>query len=173
MGKRVTVKCTECGATHRVLADRLGQKRPCPKCGLQFELDEESNQSTYDLNVRPGSRPATADSPDTPDFTEAWDEEDFAPAAPEPTPDLPSESPTADTPMLKRGIHRQTEQSGSRGGKRFVWNSPLVISAGVVLSILAALAVHLLTRPGGDDLPGSTPSDDTDSPSATRESPPE
>jgi len=157
MAKRVTIKCTECGAKHRVLADRLGQKRPCPKCGLQFELDAESNQSTYDLNVSPSSRP------DTPDITAAWDEEDFTPESPEQsfTPPPEPEPAAADVPVLKRGVHRHTKHSGSAEKGDFTLARPVLIISGVILSILAALVVHLLTRPGGGDLPESAPTDNT------------
>ena len=145
MGKRVTVECTECGATHRVLADRLGQSRPCPKCGVEFILDEESTKSTYGLSPGAASDDPPAVGPD-------WNDEDFAPD-PEPLPRRASveEQPESDVPMLKRGIHREpaTWRRKSTENGDFLKN-PKVIIAGVVGCVLLGFLLHLATRPGGD-----------------------
>lgn len=143
MGKRVTVECTECGATHRVLADRLGQARACPKCGVEFILDEESTRSTYDLNVSAPSNDSPAGGPD-------WDDEDFAPD-PEPLPRSTSavEKPASGTPMLKRGVHRESGKRRSRSANGNIFANPTMIIAGVVVCVLLGFLVHLATRPGG------------------------
>lgn len=52
MGTQVTVRCPECGETLKLKSRAsLGKKRPCPKCEVPFVLDEESNQSSYDLDL--------------------------------------------------------------------------------------------------------------------------
>lgn len=159
MGKRVTVECTECGATHRVLADRLGQSRPCPKCGVEFVLDEESTQSTYGLNLGAASNDPPAVGPD-------WDDEDFAPD-PEPLPRRASveEEPDTGAPMLKRGIHRESAPRRRKSADSDnLLSDPKVIIAGVVGCVLLGFLLHLATRPGGappdspegSDLPAET-----------------
>lgn len=144
MARRVTVECTECGATHRVLADRLGQSRACPKCGVQFILDEESTRSTYDLNVSPSGRS------DSPAAGPDWDDEDFAPA-PEPLPRSSSfdEKPTRGTPMLRRGVHRQSGRRRSGTGlPDNLFRNPAVIIGGLLVCVLLGFLLHLATRPG-------------------------
>jgi hypothetical protein len=149
--RRVTVKCTECGEKLRVLADRLGQERPCPKCGVMFELDEESTRSTYDL----GAGLATPD--DAPNIAAAWDDDDFASQPVEES----SSRPTPDTPILKRGAHRESKRPGSRpdsGGDLFLKN-PMLIVVGLIVCVLLGVCVHFLTG-SGDDAPLPHPAAD-------------
>jgi predicted RNA-binding Zn-ribbon protein involved in translation (DUF1610 family) len=149
--RRVTIKCTECGEKLSVLADRLGQERPCPKCGVMFELDEESNRSTYDLGA------GLAKPDDAPNIAAAWDEDDFAS---EPAEESSSRS-TPDTPILKRGAHRESKRLGSRpdsGGNNFLKN-PMLIVVGLIVCILLGLCVHFLTG-SGDDAPTPPPAAD-------------
>lgn len=143
--RRVTIKCTECGEKLRVLADRLGQERPCPKCGVMFELDSESNRSTYDLNAGLSSRTGS------PDITAAWDDEDFES---DPADDSMG-TPESDTPMLKRGAHRESPSLRSRptgDGVLFAKN-PLLIAVAFVVCVLLGLLVHFLAGAGDEAHP--------------------
>ena len=153
MRKRVTVTCTECGAKHRVLRNRLGQERPCPKCGITFVLDEESNRSTYDLNVKlPGGDQTPTSSPQT-----QWDDDDFA-ADPQ---DDAGQPHRGDAPVLRRGTHRTSSGSrsdshgGSGSGVRFQ-NKPLLIVAGLIVCALLGVLLHFLVSCGGE--PATPPS---------------
>lgn len=64
----VTVTCPECGEKLRLNSrSSLGKKRPCPKCGVPFVLDEETNCSSYDLDLDArGVSPKPKAEPETP-----------------------------------------------------------------------------------------------------------
>jgi hypothetical protein len=117
-----------------------------------FELDEESIRSTYDLSA------GLAKSEAAPNLEAAWDEDDFAS---EPAEESTSR-PTPDTPILKRGVHRESKRSGSRryrDGNIFLKN-PMLIVVAIVVCVLLGLVVHLLAGSDDGEAP-ATPAADT------------
>ncbi|MBM82069.1 MAG: hypothetical protein CMJ78_15980 [Planctomycetaceae bacterium] len=52
MATPVTVTCPECGAQLK-LKNRAspGKKKPCPKCGVSFVLDTDTDESSYSLDL--------------------------------------------------------------------------------------------------------------------------